>query len=710
MRKQWVRLHDIHGVVRWTRRFLDAAQVPDAHVIQMNTPPLPSTPPPLPPSSSGNLSPVVESPRTTHQSSIDCASPNDLLQKLNQAPTEDCRVIMWQPLDSTPANVTVLGSVVPPATASSLLEISKLPFYMKYAWFLHQVHDLVVPYDELHIKVKVMRDAIVQEAVENLVSYPPRALCAIVRYEFTGESAQDAGAVQREWCYLCPISGSITLGRYMLVSEGLLVEANGLFVVLNREDNSYFINPNSSHAWRLLYLLEHDNAQDLALTFSVSETHGHNTVVEVELVENGHLRGVTDANKAEYVRLMVRYLVFGRVEAQLSALLQGVYDVVPPELLMPFDHKELILCGLAEVDVADWKANTVTSSNLDNSSPLQVVPTMTKTFDAQDTLPKLPIPELADSLKHYARSVSVLQTPEEHAATQKKIDSFLAHDGAALQEKLIEYAKDKNSFIEDFWYEAYFNYKASVVLNVNPFFVLEDDPTPSRANQVSRATSLIVSSLKVPTYFIHALRTETMKPDVWRTTPLCMNQFRMLFATARCPTETNDAVQVAPNSKHIVIVCRNQFYWFDVMWEDGTAAITEREIMDNLRRIVDDANSRPPATVSSSAVGVLTTEHRVSWAKLRKIDRALFLVCLDHTSPPTASDFASTALHGTYEIVQGHQTGTCMNRWYDKLQIIVCDNGVAGVNFEHSVVDGHTVLRFASDVFTDTVIRYSSVL
>ncbi|RQM26882.1 hypothetical protein B5M09_005426, partial [Aphanomyces astaci] len=748
-----------------------------------NTPPLPSTPPP---SSSGNLSPVVESPRTTHQSSIDCASPNDLLQKLHQAPTEDCHVIMWQPLDTTPANVTVLGSVVPPATASSLLEISKLPFYMKYAWFLHQVHDLVVPYDELHIKVKVMRDAIVQEAVENLLSYPPRALCAIVRYEFTGESAQDAGAVQREW--------------YMLVSEGLLVEANGLFVVLNREDNSYFINPNSSHAWRLLYLLDHDNAQDLALTFSVSETHGHNTVVEVELVENGHLRAVTDANKAEYVRLMVRYLVFGRVEAQLSALLQGVYDVVPPELLMPFDHKELILCGLAEVDVADWKANTVTSSNLDNSSPLQVVclyfsivveamspvdrsrllqfatgssrvpvqgfkgltsydgeicrftlkgvpyeggaypathacynridlplyptkdmmkealtmlllsdptgPTMTKTFDAQDTLPKLPIPELADSLKHYARSVSVLQTPEEHAATQKKIDSFLAHDGAALQEKLIEYAKDKNSFIEDFWYEAYFNYKASVVLNVNPFFVLEDDPTPSRANQVSRATSLIVSSLK----FIHALRTETMKPDVWRTTPLCMNQFRMLFATARCPTETNDAVQVAPNSKHIVIVCRNQFYWFDVMWEDGTAAITEREIMDNLRRIVDDANSRPPATVSSSAVGVLTTEHRVSWAKLRKIDRALFLVCLDHTSPPTASDFASTALHGTYEIVQGHQTGTCMNRWYDKLQIIVCDNGVAGVNFEHSVVDGHTVLRFASDVFTDTVIRYSSVL
>ena len=48
--------------------------------------------------------------------------------------------------------------------------------------------------------------------------------------------------------------------------------------------------------------------------------------------------------------------------------------------------------------------------------------------------------------------------------------------------------------------------------------------------------------------------------------------------------------------------------------------------------------------------------------------------------------------------------GTCLNRWYDKsLQLIVCENGSAGVNFEHSKMDGHTVLRFASDVFTDTI-------
>ncbi len=40
-------------------------------------------------------------------------------------------------------------------------------------------------------------------------------------------------------------------------------------------------------------------------------------------------------------------------------------------------------------------------------------------------------------------------------------------------------------------------------------------------------------------------------------------------------------------------------------------------------------------------------------------------------------------------------------------QIIVCENGSAGVNFEHSHLDGHTVLRFASDVFTDTILCVS---
>ncbi len=64
-------------------------------------------------------------------------------------------------------------------------------------------------------------------------------------------------------------------------------------------------------------------------------------------------------------------------------------------------------------------------------------------------------------------------------------------------------------------------------------------------------------------------------------------------------------------------------------------------------------------------------------------------------------------LCGTYKLQRGVQTGTCTNRWYDKLQIIICANGAAGVNFEHTGVDGHTVLRYAADVYTELIMRFA---
>ena len=48
------------------------------------------------------------------------------------------------------------------------------------------------------------------------------------------------------------------------------------------------------------------------------------------------------------------------------------------------------------------------------------------------------------------------------------------------------------------------------------------------------------------------------------------------------------------------------------------------------------------------------------------------------------------------------QVGSVTNRWYDKMQIIVCANGSAGVNFEHTSVDGHTVTRLVSNLTQTT--------
>ncbi len=56
-----------------------------------------------------------------------------------------------------------------------------------------------------------------------------------------------------------------------------------------------------------------------------------------------------------------------------------------------------------------------------------------------------------------------------------------------------------------------------------------------------------------------------------------------------------------------------------MIWDDGTCAITEKELMVNLHAIRHDASQASAEEAAQKAVGVLTTEHRVEWAKLRSI-------------------------------------------------------------------------------------------
>ena len=268
-------------------------------------------------------------------------------------------------------------------------------------------------------------------------------------------------------------------------------------------------------------------------------------------------------------------------------------------------------------------------------------------------------------------------------------------------------------------YDSYLNFDNPVVLNLNPFFLLEDDPTPARNNQVTRAASLVISAL----CFVRAVRKEELPPDMVRKQPLCMYQYSRLFGTARIPTENGCQIALDPGSKHVVILCRGQFYWFDALDDNNDLIMTEHDVAKNLDAIKFDAEQTPIQEAAKGAIGVLSTENRKVWSSLRDViardegsnnaecldivDSSLFIVCLDHMEPADSAHLSMNMLCGTSEVDRGVQIGTCTNRWYDKLQIIVCSNGSAGINFEHTGVDGHTVLRFASDVYTDTILRFA---
>ncbi|KAI0381507.1 choline/Carnitine O-acyltransferase [Hypomontagnella monticulosa] len=344
------------------------------------------------------------------------------------------------------------------------------------------------------------------------------------------------------------------------------------------------------------------------------------------------------------------------------------------------------------------------------------------TFAHQDSLPKLPIPDLEQTCKKYLAALKPLQGPREHAETRYAVQEFLKKDGPELQKKLQEYAVGKTSYIEQFWYDSYLNFDNPVVLNLNPFFLLEDDPTPARNNQVTRAASLVVSALE----FVRAVRREELPPDMVKGTPLDMYQYSRLFGTARVPTENGCQIEQDPESKHVVVLCHGQFYWFDVLDDNSDLIMSEKDISINLQTIIDDAAQTPIQEAAKGALGILSTENRKIWSGLRDVltkeegsnnadclgivDSALFVLCLDYTEPSTSAAVCQNMLCGTNDVVKGVQIGTCINRWYDKLQIIVCKNGSAGINFEHTGVDGHTVLRFASDLYTDTILRFARTI
>lgn len=346
------------------------------------------------------------------------------------------------------------------------------------------------------------------------------------------------------------------------------------------------------------------------------------------------------------------------------------------------------------------------------------------TYQHQDTLKKLPIPDLQETCTNYLDVLKPLQTEAEHKDTVAAVEEFLkSGTGEYLDAELRQYAKTRNSYIEQFWYDSYLNYDNPVVLNLNPFFLLEDDPFNNASSnpQVKRATTLTLLSLK----FIQALKRETLPPDVLKNgQPLCMYQYGKLFGSLRIPTNDGCVMQSDTQATHIVVLSRSQFYWFDVMDNDANLILLELELMINFTSIVQDALETSPMDVAKSSFGVLTTENRRTWLSVRAgmqrnatnaeiiniIDSALFIMCLDDIECEDLSLLSKNMLCGLLVLDKGIQVGTCTNRWYDKLQIIITKNGKAGINFEHTGVDGHTVLRFVSDVYTDSILAFAQLI
>lgn len=79
-----------------------------------------------------------------------------------------------------------------------------------------------------------------------------------------------------------------------------------------------------------------------------------------DLIPNGRNITVTEETKYEYVKHVCQMKMTGAIRQQLSAFLEGFYDIIPKKLISIFNEQELelLLSGLPNIDIEDLKSNT----------------------------------------------------------------------------------------------------------------------------------------------------------------------------------------------------------------------------------------------------------------------------------------------------------------------------------------------------------------
>jgi E3 ubiquitin-protein ligase HACE1 len=129
-------------------------------------------------------------------------------------------------------------------------------------------------------------------------------------------------------------------------------------------DPEYFRN--------MQWILDNDITDlGLGITFAV-EVDKVGRMEVVELQPDGANIPVTEENKRHYVQLATELKMTNAIGAQLLNFLMGFHEVIPPTLVSMFNdfELELLLSGLPEINVGDWRANTVYTGGYSSETPL----------------------------------------------------------------------------------------------------------------------------------------------------------------------------------------------------------------------------------------------------------------------------------------------------------------------------------------------------
>lgn len=310
----------------------------------------------------------------------------------------------------------------------------------------------------------------------------------------------------------------------------------------------------------------------------------------------------------------------------------------------------------------------------------------------EDSLPRLPVPSLEETCQRYLKSLHPLLTPDEYAASEKAVNAF-HQQAATLQERLVKKAEqpEVKNWIIDWWNnDAYLAYKDPVVPYVSYFYSYRDDR--KRRNPAKRAAAITTACLEFQKEVVNG----TLEPEYMRKKPIAMSSYQYMFNCSRVAAEPADYPALYPpqENQYIIVIRHNQF--FKIPTHVQGVQLNTSELEQQFTKVYRTAQASPP-------IGALTSLPRDLGAKARAnliaastnnkkaletIEAASFVVCLDNASPVTLEERARQYWHGDGS-----------NRWYDKpLQFIINDNGTAGFQGEHSMMDGTPTHRCSDTI------------
>jgi carnitine O-acetyltransferase len=280
-------------------------------------------------------------------------------------------------------------------------------------------------------------------------------------------------------------------------------------------------------------------------------------------------------------------------------------------------------------------------------------------------LPRLPIPNLKDTLSRYESSLRPLcENEEELKNSQQAISTFLNNGGEDLHLKLCSIDEQYKSsgqfphfYFEDLWDDGYLSARCPNPVHINPTFFMPTKPSTKSNSQEAIASEFLSASAR---WLVHA-RAGGLASD-----GLDMSRLGRVMGTARIPEMDTDSLQYyGDKSNHIVVQINNgEFYRVDILTADGKQALSPQAIEDALSQIKAYSANSDALKDDHPGVGVLTSLPRSDWASARSklintdvtgtnektlqtIDSALLVVSLDQLD--TAGDvteYCRANLHG----------------------------------------------------------------